>query len=508
MAALRFLIERLLAFLTSLASVAFWAQGVAFGVVALLILPRLGGAHAEPWIGVATRTSLLLGAAFTVGGILLFVLRLGSRAAPGPAAPSSRDTVAALLLLLLAALAFVSAAPLRDLWVEIRGYLSAMGDWHELTRNAQGSGLVLAPLLVILYPPILCGLSALVLITLPALLAVARAARSARFAQFFAMAVIMATVLVGAAWAVTDAFVRLMAMAEPILRRDPDPTAAQVAQILGHGTAVLARAVRIQAMLLAGLWILWPLLRRPAPDPALQYPELDPAYDTSPLPAAAPEPPPAPAHSPAHEIEWHTAESDPTADHDLTVVPRAGTPSGFALTAPLLIGLLMLAIGIADGMRPRASRTASSPAPGEVLQAVPGSVEITFDRELANGSQLSVNQTQALHPETGEMAAGAGLVTTTARVDPGDRRRLRAELTPAGGDGLYWVQWRAVSRGMGVPRNGSFAFVVGAVPADLAGGTPAQTAGRDENQRRRRSILLGGVVFVLLGAMQWARRNV
>ncbi len=515
-AVLRFLSERLLALLTTIAGTAFWAQGLAFGLLAFGVLPRMVDGGAVRWVEVGMRSSLILGGIFATGGVLMLVVRFASAVSRPVPAATGRDGVAILSLLAFSVAAFLISSPLRGLWEEILVLLGRAGGWGELVRNSAGagSGLVLAPLFGLLYTPLLAALAALALITLPALLALARAARSPRFGTLLASAVICSSVLVVAAWFAAEAFQRLVTMAEPMLRQDPDPTGTQVANLLTRGAAVLVRSVRAQGLILGCLWVLWPFLRqRPSTNDELELAERDSMASEA-----------ATAVSRAAN-RWATdqpsesqAPSDPQTGDDGSTTVGGGRVStrgsgwvssgrGFAATAALVLGCFMLTQGIVDRIRPRASATSSDPFPGARLESAPAEVLVTFDRPLAAGSWMTVSQTGALDPETGQLAGGAGEIARPGRIDPENRRLLRTEISPPAGAGLYWVEWRAVSTGFGVPRRGSFPFVVGPVASDLIGGPSQPSPGRDENQRRRRSVFLGGIVFLLLGAMHHALRT-
>src|SRR5437867_13207711 len=107
---LRSLSEKLLQLVYLVAWAACWAQGTAFVGAALVALTRPASTDASPWVRLATRASMSLGAIFVAGGVLLLVVRLGSRAStalsrpdePAPARPH-RDTLLGVSLLGLAA---------------------------------------------------------------------------------------------------------------------------------------------------------------------------------------------------------------------------------------------------------------------------------------------------------------------------------------------------------------------------------------------------------------------
>ena len=253
MAILRVLSEGVLRLLYRAASIAFWAQGVAFGAAAYL---ALSSQEPAPWVVAARPSVLWLGATFVAGGIALFVITFRPRAALADhteeqaVSPVARPAIRGVSLLALSVAALVASRELHSLWSEIVVLLERAGLFHELPGGGAGSGLVLAPLMVVLYAPLLSASAATALIVLPVLLAAALAARIPRFTASFVGAMVCCAVLVGAALFAGDLLERMVSLAGPTLRSDRDPIGAHVAAELERGAGVILRAGRAQGMVL------------------------------------------------------------------------------------------------------------------------------------------------------------------------------------------------------------------------------------------------------------------
>jgi hypothetical protein len=261
---LRFLIEGLLQIVYRIAWAAFWAQGLAFVTLALVSL----SAGSSPWAIAVRPSALILGAIFVAGGLLLLAVSLKSRVTAAVANPeepawTSRSALLCASLVALSAAAIVASRELLSLWREIVVLLDRAGLFREIPGGGAGSGLVLAPLMAILYTPIVSALSAAALVALPVLLAIALAAKSPRFDWLFTSTVICCAVLVGAGLVAAGLFERLSTLATPTLLRGGDPTGAQVVEELKRASEVLLRSGRAQALVLLGhlAWLPFMLMR-------------------------------------------------------------------------------------------------------------------------------------------------------------------------------------------------------------------------------------------------------
>lgn len=122
----------------------------------------------------------------------------------------------------------------------------------------------------------------------------------------------------------------------------------------------------------------------------------------------------------------------------------------FRLCVPLaLITAAVLLPSIASA---HARLGSSTPAVGEVLQASPTAVEITFTQEIQKVSGLySIKVTNA---------AGADVTALPAVVNETDRTKMSVQLQPALPPGRYVVNWHNVSDADGDPLDGAFSFYI------------------------------------------------
>jgi methionine-rich copper-binding protein CopC len=502
---LRFLSERLLQLVSLVVWAACWAQATGFAGAALITLAMSSSRAPSPWGAPTLRASLSLGAIFLVGGTLLFFLRVRAPAIGQTMESAERRPARDLLLggalLALSVAALMASADLLALWREAIGLMDRAGVWREFGSGGPASGLVLLPAFAILYTPTLAGLAALSLISLPLLLAVALVARSPRFRSLFTSAVICSAILVAAALVATDLFHRLAVLSDSALRSRSEPVAVEIAAGWRRAADVLVRAARWQTLILVGHLAWLPLVLRRESRSVMEEAAMVPPDPSSPpefqaSPPLLPTPEPMLATAIGAEA-GHFGHSTVSAASPLRPQRGVRVLMGAVLLA---MGGFMLAISAVDLLRPQARWVASEPEPGATLDSVPHTVSVTFGRKLAAESSLEVIQTLAGGNDPAQPGPGAGSVALNQRIDPGESRTLRTELTPGSGEGLYWVEWRAVSAGWGVPRRGSYAFRVGtSVPEHHLGERGRPNRETSENQRRRRSILLGGALLVLLG---------
>jgi methionine-rich copper-binding protein CopC len=166
------------------------------------------------------------------------------------------------------------------------------------------------------------------------------------------------------------------------------------------------------------------------------------------------------------------------------------------------LGALFIAFGAVQFVVPHARYLGSTPSPGESHSESPKAIVLRFNHALDPASSLSVRPADA----NGVAEAGAAAGVATARLDPDDsaRKTLRAESLGLG-NGLYRVDWRAVTLGQTRTTYGSFYFGVGvAVPPPLAGSVDRPF--RDAGGRGYRAAVLSGAIFLVLAALlaRWA----
>lgn len=145
----------------------------------------------------------------------------------------------------------------------------------------------------------------------------------------------------------------------------------------------------------------------------------------------------------------------------MTSLARSACVSLLAATFALLIG--------GGNVAAHARYAASTPARGEVLDASPAQVEITFTQDI---QRVTGTYGMEVYPQSGDAAGpeGASVTAGDAVIDDDDRSVMRVALQPALPPGRYVVSYRNVSDADGDRWEGAFSFYVGVQPteADLA----------------------------------------
>lgn len=479
MAFVRIVTERLLLFLFWIARAAFLAQGLAM-CTALLAAPLAGRPDAPPWLEIALRSSLAVGATLFVTGVLVLIARhriqprVGDDAAPTWPWP----WMLGLSLAALPVAAYAGASEFFALCREILDLLDRIGFWKALQRSDPFSGIVLIPILVALFVPFLEASAAFFLIAVPLGLLVLLMTRSRLFPKLFVMMVACQAGLVLASRLAADAFSRVAAEAIGAMTRAEDAEVHRVAEELGRAASALTSTAEAFVTPLLGYLVWLPVL--------LLSRQVGAFFG-------------------AGTVEVAAVPSVSTA-----AVPPPARPSVArnrrTRVALVGLGLLLLASAVLsavlDSLDPRAAYVSSQPAPGSMLASPPSAVRVSFDHPLDPSSSVSVIRTTP-----GEKAS---LITAVSSLDRDDATRmtLRAELSGMSG-GLFRVDWRSRPAAGGIARHGTFYFGVEMpVPEALAaGGLPLQE--RDVGQRRSRQIIAGGAILIALGALlRWISRTV
>jgi methionine-rich copper-binding protein CopC len=477
MAFVRSATERLLLLVFRLAQVAFLTQGVAVGA-GLLATSALRSQDTPPWLESAIRSSMLVGGVLFVAGLLLVSAQRvpPSREEDDAGWTGARRALLGLSLVALSALAAIGASDLGPLWREITKLLEDTGFWREIGKPSQFSGVVMLPILVALFVPLLETTAACFLIVVPALLLILLLTRSRLLPAIFAMSVVCQAGLVLAGLLASDAFSQIATEAIAAMTTADDVEVHQAATLLREADDVLSKSAKAFVAPLVGFLVWLPLLLRPLLRSRSKGVDTEVASSQSPG-AARPQPPPLP-------------------------LERAGTRrAGFALA---MLGAFMLAFGAMELLRPRARYVSSEPAPGATLSAAPATARVAFTRALDPSSSLSVTRMAT------RQNAGAETTTVTRSGELASRDSERRTLTAALAgipEGLYHVAWSAVpASGGGVVGHGSFYFGVGTnVPDTVTNG--GLLAERDSGARGRRQTFVGGALLLVLGIVQSRRRR-
>ncbi len=484
--------ERLLLLLFGAARAAFLLGGVAFGC-AWLAARAAAPADTPAWLRDALISALLISATFGVAGLLLVAARRWRvpHQSGGHEPARGWPVLLAFSLLALSAGAAHVAAGLLPLWSEIGVRLAAIGFWDGLTRSDAYGGIVLLPILLALFVPALVTAAAFCGGMTPLLLLPSLATRSRRFPMLLALATICQAAFVLSGWLAADAFGRLAEQAVALMNTAKDTEVLQLAGELRGVTGILtATATALIAPLLGML--AWLAFLRPSGAAAGFFTESASA-------AAAPRA--AQPQSVALRLAALPAREPPVASRGPARPPPARpqrAPARRARLALAVLGALMLAFALADGLRMRAAYVSSLPEPGTTLAASPAVVRVSFGAALDPASSLSLTRL-VLPPYTGEQPQDVEISRRIAPDDP-EGRTLEA-VPPVLPAGLYRVEWQALPAGGGVPRFGSFSFGVGVpVPADALGVTHS-LQDRDGGARGRRHTFAGGVLLLALGAL-------
>lgn len=486
-------VERLLLLVLWAARGVFIFQGIAFGLASLVAF-ALAPAEMPTWLRATFVSATMISGTFFIAGFLLIVERRWPVTGPGSIRSAwPWPLLLGLSLLVLPTVAVIAASDLPRLWTTIGTQLEAIGFREGLTKPGP-SGMVMLPLFLALFVPLLVTAAALYSVAFPLAMLLLLVTRSRRFPTLLAMGATCQAALVLNSWIASGALVRVVSALATAMADGGDAEVLRVSGELQHEAAILLRTALALAVptlgVLAWFAFLWPSGRAAG-------------YFAGDLDSAPAEQPDATLAGPATPRVWvppvAVTERKQVATQD--VVPRRPGPGLSAQLARLglaALGALMLLFGAADGLRTRATYVTSEPAPGATLTAGPRAVRVTFGAELDPASSLSLTRL-IMEPAVGNEPQDVTAVSRLAPYDP--KRRTLEIVSSALPVGLYLVRWRALPAGGGVSRHGSFSFGVGvSVPPDMPG-MAHSLQDRDAGARGRRQVLLGGVLLLVLGAL-------
>jgi hypothetical protein len=245
MSALRVLVERLLLFLLLLSRISL----VAFGLFLLGATFALGGflkaENSTPAVQSAWQWIQLTGGLCLAIGIILFVFRnwipIPRAGQPGSSRPRWIYAMA-VCLLAQAALALFASQPILSLWQDAIPALQQAGVFQSAAPSSSMSGVVLAPVVAVMFVPILESAAALSLIVGPILLLLLFFTKSRAYPKSFVLATLLQAGLVAVAFVATNAFTL---MAERLLAL----TASNAGNAPPEFRQALAGLRRIQAVI-------------------------------------------------------------------------------------------------------------------------------------------------------------------------------------------------------------------------------------------------------------------
>jgi len=489
-------VERLLLLFFWMARALFILQGVAF-VCASVTTFAVAGAEAPAWLQGAMVKGLLISGTFFAAGLLLMVARrwLARATGVGDEPTWPWPLLLGLSLLGLPAVAGLAASGLPSLWSRIGAQLAAINFWDAIARNDPYGGIVLLPILLALSVPVLLTAASAFSIAFPLTLLPLLVARRRLFPTLLAMGVICQVALVLTGWMAADVLARLATQALAAMAASGDAEVLRVAEDLDWATGILTRTAFALVAPMLGM-LAWSVFLRPSGPAAGHF-----AADASLVPdqARGAHAPVLAAPQPWIRVAPVSAPTQAGAHADVANArPKPGVVARVAQVGLGALGALMLMVGAADGLRPRASYVSSQPVPGATLASV-AAVRVTFAARLDPGSSVSLIRL-AGNPSAGEAPRD---VEIAGRLAPDDPERRTIEGVPARrlSPGLYRLAWWARPAGGGGAQYGSFSFGVDVpVPGDTTDDVHSVSE-RDAGARRRRQTVLGGLLLLVLSAI-------
>ena len=264
---IRFLFEQLFKLIFVAARSAFIAQTLAIGLTVFITVPLLNQTSSPSWLDSALSKAALIAVVSMVAGIALFVAgwkswtrtppnvldeiemdipadALTLEDLPESTPPGSEEHpqpylspwVLPLLgfsLVVLPAISYLRSAELFDLWGDILNLMDRLNLKEELFRGGgQMSGLLFAPIFILLYVPMLEAAAAFFLIAIPLLLLVLFLTRSRNFPRALVMMAICQAGLVLASALGAAIFAQLVTEGIPTVLASGEPEGRQIADVL------------------------------------------------------------------------------------------------------------------------------------------------------------------------------------------------------------------------------------------------------------------------------------
>ncbi len=256
-------VERLLLSLMAVIRVVCLVQGLALAAV---LLRATAAAPPEPpaWLRAVGLTAGLASAACFLTGVLLLVVRrwpaTSASQAPGPPRPWRAALGVSLVgVSLLAALA---ASNLPSLWVMIGTQLTAIDFWSGAATPDPYGGIVVLPIVLALFVPVLVSMAAVFAAAYPLALLLLMPARRPLFPALLSMGAICQAGLVLAGWLSADMLGRLAEQALIAMAGSGDAGVLRLSVDLRVATEIVSSTVTALAaptlVILAWAAFLWP----------------------------------------------------------------------------------------------------------------------------------------------------------------------------------------------------------------------------------------------------------
>ena len=480
------LIDRLLLWPFGVARNLFFLQGLAFGCASAATFAWTRS-DVSPWLTRSLVVAALISGTFVVAGFLLSWMRswTPTRDRWSDPAESVWPTRLTVSLVLISGLTMIVSGGLPGLWRQILAQLSAIDFWNGLTTPSQFGGIVILPILLALFVPLLVTVAAVFSFVFPLVLLARLRFRPLMFPTMLSMGAVCQSALVATGWLATMLLRELTQAFNAAMLEAPNAEVVQVSDQLARAVSTLMTTATM-LVLPAAVLVGWAVFLRPSSNAAGQFGR-DEAPGTVELP----------------NLEANYKEEPFVAFSAEAVAPKSSMvlPGHYAGWALMGLGVLMLMFAAMDSLRSRPAYVTSTPAPGASAPAAPPAIQVTFSGALDSASMLSL----VYLPEPGidDISRDVPVTSRLASSDP-EGRTLEV-IPPRLGRGLYLVRWTAYPDFGGVIRNGSFVFGVGvAVPPDTDSDTYSLRE-RDSGDRGRRSTLLGGVLLLVIGGLSWYR---
>jgi len=270
MSVARALAERLLLFGLLLSRIAFIALGIAVLTAAIATSGFATSSAPSYPVGPAAaslarlviRWIEALGAAFLAAGTLLFLARSWIRIPRAPGAVSETGSPAWLSLIAVSLLAQAVAATcfstgLLELWKQVIPALEHAGVFQEVQKPGPYQGLVLLPVAVVLFVPLIEAAAALSLFVSPVLLLILFLSRSRLFPKGLVMTGIVQAALVGGSMLAALVFDLVDERLVALGASEPGPEMRAILAGMRQIQAVIGPTARAYAWLLPAslIWI-------------------------------------------------------------------------------------------------------------------------------------------------------------------------------------------------------------------------------------------------------------
>jgi hypothetical protein len=269
-------VERLLLLLLAAVRILCLLQGLAFATATAAVLAA-APPDSPPWLRAVGLTAAMVSATFFITGALLAMARRW------PVSPSTQDSeplwpwrvALGLSLVGVALLAALAASNLPSLWVMIGTRLDAIDFWSGVTRPDPYGGIVLLPIMLALFVPVLVSGAALLSIGYPLALLLLMPARRPPFPALLVMGSLCQAGLVLAGWLAADMLGRLAEQAQIAMDASGEAEVLRVSADLRGATEILSSTATALAVPML-IVLAWALFLRPGGRAATHFAERGP----------------------------------------------------------------------------------------------------------------------------------------------------------------------------------------------------------------------------------------